>query len=130
MPTAKRFLGFLAFASVTTAFTYSLALPVCNAVFRCGCKAFWWGGASHCRYMPGMPGVEHPCPWCDIGAWFYLIPVAASAIAVATTFRWRRSLPVRVTVAFAVAVALMAIEATIHGLVVEYPRGLPGLFNS
>jgi hypothetical protein len=55
---STRRLAVLAIALVATAFTL---LPVCNAVFDCGCTWPMWGGADHCNIH--NPAPPH-CPLC------------------------------------------------------------------
>lgn len=44
-----------------TALTF---LQFCNAIFDCGCRAWWAGGAAHCDVqVPGAPD----CPICAGG---------------------------------------------------------------
>ena len=59
MARALRWLGpFLVVAAVSAV----LLTPVCGALHRCGCRALWVGGESHCNVR--VAGVEH-CPWCE-----------------------------------------------------------------
>jgi hypothetical protein len=53
-----RRLAVLAIALTATAFTL---LPICNALFDCGCTWPMWGAADHCNiHHPGPPD----CPLC------------------------------------------------------------------
>jgi hypothetical protein len=53
-----RRLVILGLALAVTAFTL---LPICNAVFDCGCTWPMWGAADHCNiHHPGPPD----CPLC------------------------------------------------------------------
>ena len=55
---STRRLAVLAIALAATAFTL---LPVCNAVFDCGCTWPMWGAADHCNIH--NPAPPH-CPLC------------------------------------------------------------------
>ena len=67
-----RRLAILAVALTATAFTL---LPICNALFDCGCTWPMWGAADHCNvHQPGPPD----CPLCT--NW------AAGALAAGTLF--------------------------------------------
>ena len=46
------------------ALTASTFLQFCDAIFGCGCRAWWAGAASHCDIqVPGLPD----CPFCAGG---------------------------------------------------------------
>ena len=69
---STRRLVVLAIALTATAFTL---LPICNALFDCGCTWPMWGAADHCNiHNPGPPD----CPLC--ASW------ALGALAAATLF--------------------------------------------
>jgi hypothetical protein len=71
--TARR-LVVLALALAATAFTL---LPICNALFDCGCTWPMWGAATHCNiHHPGPPD----CPLC--ASWL-LGGLAAATLFVA-----------------------------------------------
>jgi hypothetical protein len=79
--------------AVATALTALTGLPLCNAVFDCGCTWFFAGGDAHCDiHHPGPPD----CPLC--AHWVYGAPFfgglwaawAAAATAVLSQ-RPRRS---------------------------------------
>lgn len=57
----RPFLGpALAFAAVAAAGAL-LFLDLCDLIYRCGCVAWWAGGAAHCNIrIPGPPD----CPFC------------------------------------------------------------------
>jgi hypothetical protein len=69
---STRRLVVLAIALTATAFTL---LPICNALFDCGCTWPMWGAADHCNIH--NPGPPH-CPLC--ANW------ALGALAAATLF--------------------------------------------
>jgi len=52
--------------------TWATSLPICDALFDCGCRWFFLGGARHCNiHTPGPPD----CPVCTkplVGAAFGL----------------------------------------------------------
>lgn len=65
--------------------TWATSLPLCDALFDCGCRWFFLGGTSHCNmHRPGPPD----CPVCTntlvgavyglglFGAWTALIRLA------------------------------------------------------
>ncbi len=60
-----------------------LALPVCNALFDCGCSWPWSGGLDHCNIRRAE--AKHHCPWCAHGglgmASFGAAAVAGAAVA-------------------------------------------------
>lgn len=53
--------------------SWATALPICDAVFDCGCRWFFLGGAEHCNiHHAGPPD----CPVCTnvlVGAAFSLV---------------------------------------------------------
>ena len=56
--------------AVSAAVTCLFLVDFCNAVYRCGCRSLWAGGAAHCNIH--MAAGRH-CPWCSIGtAGFFL----------------------------------------------------------
>ena len=79
-----RLLIALALAAALTAVT---GLPLCNAVFDCGCTWIFAGGDAHCDiHHPGPPD----CPLC--ASWLYGAPFfgalfAAWALASAKALR-------------------------------------------
>jgi hypothetical protein len=52
-------------------FALALFSPFCNALFRCGCQAFWAAGSKLCNVH--MMGVPH-CPFCATAHWGKLLP--------------------------------------------------------
>jgi hypothetical protein len=79
-----------ALALAATAFTL---LPVCNAVFDCGCTWPMWGAADHCNiHHPGPPD----CPLCAhwpigaLGALTLLLLWTGAFGLAAAVFRPRR----------------------------------------
>ncbi len=78
---STRRLVILAVALAGTAFTL---LPICNAIFDCGCTWPMWGAADHCNiHHPGPPD----CPLCT--NW------ALGGLAAATLFvAWAGTLSV------------------------------------
>jgi len=42
----------------------SLAHPICDFIFHCGCSAIWSGGADTCQLLPGHVPLDSACPLC------------------------------------------------------------------
>jgi hypothetical protein len=108
---------------------YLGALPICNLVYDCGCGPIWGAGVETCRYMPGMAGVVHPCPWCDLSQpAFYLVQGGSVLVGGLAAFAFaRRRLLTAVVIGAGFTGLALVVEAWIQGLVLGYPRGLPGL---
>ena len=72
------------------AFVAVFVIPLCGALFGCGCTWIWAGGASGCVGMMDHHGMHHTCPWCVDGQAGFIIPVAAIFIAQtgAIIFLW------------------------------------------
>ncbi|HVR70242.1 MAG TPA: hypothetical protein VMT87_05290 [Vicinamibacteria bacterium] len=73
---SARPLAILAIALAATAFTL---LPVCDAIFDCGCTWPMWGAADHCN-------IHHPHPpHCPLCANWALGGLAAATLFVTWT---------------------------------------------
>jgi hypothetical protein len=69
--------GTLALLAVVLLLTSVAYMPVCNAVFGCGCTWPWLGGVAHCNVR--NPAPPH-CPVCQAG----VKTEAAGFFAIAT----------------------------------------------
>jgi hypothetical protein len=54
----RRIGSLLAVAAITAV----LLTPICDVLHRCGCRALWAGGESHCNVR--LSQGPH-CPWCE-----------------------------------------------------------------
>jgi hypothetical protein len=60
-PHMRRWVSLGVFLALATATGVAL-LPLCGVLHRCGCRAPWAGGESHCN----VHNSEGPhCPWCE-----------------------------------------------------------------
>ena len=104
--------------------TATLHLPLCGALFRCGCVTPWTGGSDHCN----IHAAQGPhCPWCahtGVGTAGFALTLA-SPVAAYVLVR-RRGASLRAATLAAVAVvplgALLAGAAT--WVATDYPHFL------
>ena len=51
---------------------------LCDALFQCGCRSWWNGGARYCNiHQPDTPY----CPWCSFGWWGFVVPIGTIFLA-------------------------------------------------
>ena len=103
------------------------AQSVCNLVFQCGCDPIWYGLASGCRFMPGAPGVDFPCPWCSQALWVKAL-VFSGSVGLGSATGILVLLSGRISLAYGVTISVVLVTligaAVIEGMVVGYPIGL------
>jgi len=74
--------------------------------------------------------MEHPCPWCDTAPALYFSLMAGCAILGFVVAMWLgrgRSLLSGALISIVATVLALITEAFVHGLVVGFPHGMPGL---
>jgi hypothetical protein len=57
--------------------TWATALPICDALFACGCRSFFLGGVEHCNIHHAGPPDCPVCTYPLVGAAFGLLLYAA-----------------------------------------------------
>lgn len=72
---------FVASAAVSAA-SY---LDLCDAIYGCGCVAWWKGAAQMCNIQTAGPP---DCPWCSFGFWGGAIPFLGALSAQAAVAFW------------------------------------------
>jgi hypothetical protein len=92
----KPFAGFTLFG-VSAGISLALILNLCDAVFACGCKSAWNGGAEQCNVH--QHGVHH-CPWCSVGTegfWLAMVLLLIPQLVFSfwpAGWAWRVRIPV------------------------------------
>jgi len=106
------------------ALTATLHLPLCGALFRCGCVTPWTGGSDHCN----IHAAHGPhCPWCahpGVGSAGFGLTLASPVAAYVLVRRRGASL----STATLAAVAAVPLAALLAGaatwLATDYPHFL------
>ncbi len=104
--------------------TATLHLPLCGALFRCGCVTPWTGGSDHCN----IHAAQGPhCPWCahpGVGTAGFGLTLASPVAAYLLVRRRGASLKTS-TFAAAAAVPLAALlSGGATWLATDYPHFL------
>ncbi|MFN3199281.1 MAG: hypothetical protein ACE366_12840 [Bradymonadia bacterium] len=100
-----------------------LMLPLCDAIFQCGCDWAWsWSeGIAHCNIHDPS---THDCPWCSGGPWRQLTVLGSFSLLIMLTVAWSR----RVVPGWAtplVGVVAVAPASFLIGLVTSLVTGYP-----
>jgi len=106
---------------LTLAVIAATGLPLCGAMFRCGCSVT--GGSSHCN-MHHADGSPH-CPWCAAFGlapaltFLAVLPVVGACVHVAE--RRGRSIPLAVGVGLAAYAPLVTTAGWVTAKAMGYP---------
>ena len=124
--TDSRWLRYLGLSVLSIGVVLSIAHPMCDLVFACGCSPLWSGGAETCRHGPWLQEAAPFCPWCtmDLMTLAFLTCLVV-AMALVASYPVRRSSVWRHMV---VVVLLSLISLWAFGLgtaaIYRYPMGI------
>ena len=107
--------------AVLLVFSFATVLPLCGAMFRCGCSIR--RGESQCNVHTS--GVPH-CPWCEGGAKAFLPGYGIAMLAAGATLAGvmsRRGTPAWVGIASAIVayLLLVSVAALVTAKAMHYP---------
>jgi hypothetical protein len=106
------------------ALTATLHLPLCGALFRCGCVTPWAGGSEHCN----IHAAQGPhCPWCahtGVGAAAFGVTLAGPVVAYVLVRRRKASVGASTLAAVAAVPVAALLSGAATWIATDYPHFL------